>query len=105
MPITPLFVGDTHRPISVTWLDDLMAPVNLTGATLTVRFGGVATSATFTGTGTFSVLSAVAGTFTYTLSSADVAAPGTWRLQFVATFGDGSKVLADPIDLEVLAAI
>lgn len=103
MPISPLFVGETRRPISVTWQDDLGVAVDLTGATLVVRFGGVAGSTSFTGTGTFNVLSALAGTFTYTLSTADIGTPGTWRLQFTATYVDGTKLFADPIDLEVLA--
>lgn len=103
MPISPLYVNQLHRPISVTWLDDSNTALNLSGATLTVRFAGVAGSQSFTGAGSFSVTNATAGQFTYTLASTDVATPGSWQLQFVATYSDTTKQFSDPIPLEVLA--
>lgn len=103
MSFSPLYVGETHKPLSVTWLDDSNTALNLTGATLSVRFSGVGTSTSFAGGGSFSITSSVGGQFTYTFVSADVAAPGTWQLQFLATYGDGSKQYSDPLPLEVLA--
>jgi hypothetical protein len=103
MPVTPLFVGETHKPLSVTFLDDSGAALNLTGATLSVRFSGVSGSASFLGGGSFSITNAAAGLFTYTLVAGDVATPGTWQLQFKATYGDATVSFSDPIPLEVLA--
>lgn len=105
MAASPLFVGETHKPLSVTWLDDLNTALNLSTATLSVRFGGVGSSASFTGTGTFNVTNAASGLFTYTFSAADVAAAGTWQLQFLATYSDTTKQFSDPVPLEILAAL
>lgn len=103
MSASPLYVGETHKPLSVTWLDDSSTALNLTNATLSVRFSGVGTSTSFAGAGSFTITSAVAGQFTYTFASTDVANPGTWQLQFLATYGDGTKQFSDPFPLEVLA--
>lgn len=101
MPISPLYVGEAHRPLSVTWQDDSGAALDLTTATLTVRFSGVAGSTGFNGTGTFNITSAATGKFTYTLSATDVAVAGTWNLQFIATYGDGTKQFSDPVPLSI----
>lgn len=87
----------------MTFLDDSNTALNLTTATLSVRFGGVGTSQSFTGAGTFNITNATSGLFTYTFASTDVANPGTWQLQFLATYGDGTKQFSDPIPLEILA--
>lgn len=103
MPATPLYVGETHRPLSVTFLDDSNTALSLLTATLSVRFGGIGTSQSFTGAGTFLITNAASGLFTYTFASTDVATPGSWQLQFIATYGDGSKQFSDPVPLEILA--
>jgi hypothetical protein len=87
----------------VTFLDDSNTALNLTTATLSVRFGGVGTSQSFTGAGTFNITNAASGSFTYTFASTDVANPGSWQLQFVATYGDSTKQFSDPVPLEILA--
>lgn len=102
MPISPLYVGERHKPLSVTWVDDSNVALDLTGATLSVRFGGVGTSASFAGTGVFSVTSPTGGLFTYTMSADDVATAGTWQLQFLATYADTTKTYSDPMPLEIL---
>ena len=103
MSASPLYVGETHKPLSVTWLDDSNNALNLTGATLTVRFGGVGSSTSFVGAGSFSITSPSAGQFTYTFAGTDVAAPGSWQLQFKATYLDTTFQLSDPFPLEILA--
>jgi hypothetical protein len=103
LPASPLYVNETHRPLSVTFLDDSNTALNLTTATLSVRFGGVGTSVSFTGAGTFNITNATAGLFTYTFAAGDVANPGSWNLQFIATYGDGTKQFSDPVPLEILA--
>lgn len=105
MPLSPLYVGETHRPLSVTWLDDSNVALDLTGATLSVRFAGQGGSLSFAGTGTFNVTSASTGQFTYTLAGTDVATPGTWQLQFTATYVDSTKEMSDPVPLEVLPTL
>lgn len=101
MAIGPLYVGQTHKPLSVTWLDDSNVALNLTTAALSVRFGGIGSSTSFLGTGTFNVTSNVLGTFTYTFSALDVAKAGNWQLQFIATYGDGTQQFSDPVPLEI----
>jgi hypothetical protein len=87
----------------VTWIDDSNTALNLTTATLSVRFSGVGSSASFTGAGAFNITNAAGGLFTYTFASSDVSVAGTWQLQFIATYSDTTKQFSDPVPFEVLA--
>jgi hypothetical protein len=103
MGISPWTAGDTHRPISSTFVDDSGVAVDLTGATLSITFDG---PTRYVGTGTFVVLNAAAGTFTYQFSAADVALAnvGDYALQFVATFSDGTYSL-NPVPWALVPAL
>jgi hypothetical protein len=103
MGITPLFVGATHIPLAVTALDDSGNAINLTGATITARIYQNGTAAP--GAGTVVVVNATAGTFTYQFASGDLPAAGTYELQFKILFGDGTFVLLDTTQFQVLAAV
>jgi hypothetical protein len=98
---SPLYVGETHKPLTVTWSDDSGNALNLTGATLSVRFVPNSGSA-FAGTGTFSVTNAAAGQFTYTFSTSDVATAATYILQFKANYAAGNDQFSDPITIQIL---
>lgn len=100
-PLIVIYVGATNDPLSVTAQLTTGAATDLTGATMSVVFSG---PNRFTGTGTFNVTNAVAGTFTYTFSSADVAVAGDYELQFIATYG-GKPRLYLPVMLRILPAL
>jgi hypothetical protein len=103
MAITPLYVTETHKALSVTWTDDSNTPINLTGATITARYNDGAVSTA--GTGTATIVSAVAGTFTYAFSAADVATAGKYQWQFKANYGGTDLLFSDPITIEIKALL
>lgn len=78
--------GDTGIPVAAT-LSDENGVVNLTGYTVTVNMRKVgSTENTITG-GACSIVSAPAGTVTYTFAAGDVDETGLYNLEFVATSG------------------
>ena len=87
MALSSAVEGARHTAQLITWTDGDGDPQNLTGATLTgwIRDG----SATRAITGTLAVSDGTAGEFTWAYSAADVADAGIFRVQFVATYGDG----------------
>jgi chitodextrinase len=110
MPISPMTVGETHVQIVFTWKTDpdpvtgVQAPVNLTGATITVRFVPQDGSAAFTGAGTIVVTNAVLGQGTYTFNASDVATSKAYKLWGKASFADGTVLYSDPVDWLLRAA-
>lgn len=105
MSFTPLYVGETHKLLSLTWTDDANVAVDLTSASITVRFKGMGGAATFTGAGTVNITNAAAGKFTYTFNASDVAAAGNYQLQFKANYGGSDNLFSDPLGLDILAAL
>jgi len=78
-----------HTAQQITWTDDQGNAVDLTGATLTgyIRQNGV----TRVIDGVLALVTAVAGVFSWTYGTNDVGTDGDAEVQFVATFGDGTK--------------
>ena len=100
MAIEPIHVGDLLPALKMTWTDDSNTAINLTGATLAVKFAPNI-GASFAGTGTFTITTPLAGEFTYQQSSADVASAFTGTLRFTAVIG-GDQLSADPVLFVVL---
>jgi len=102
MALSPIYVGDLRPAMSFTWVDDNGTPVNLTGATLGVSFRPSSGSA-FAGTGTFTIVNANTGQFTYQQSAADVAAAFSGTLRFTATYAGSSLLTGDAIPFAISA--
>jgi hypothetical protein len=104
--ITPLYTRSTHQPIAGQFLDDNDNPVDITGATITVMFRShTGTPAPFQGAGQVHITNAPQGQFTYAFSAGDIATPGFYDLQAMATWGDGTQMPADIQTIEILATI
>jgi len=75
-----------------TLLQDGSIPLNLTGATLSIKFALVGQTAVV-GANTPAILSAVAGTFTYQRAITDpmYTTPGSYLAQVTATFANGAE--------------
>jgi hypothetical protein len=87
MVIPDAVQGGTHTPRSFTWTRGDGSAQDLTGATLSgtkknIRTGEVTDLAD----GSLTIVSAAAGTFTWTLDPADVAEAGAYDVQFLATY-------------------
>jgi hypothetical protein len=89
--LDPLSVGDIGAVITATITDDNGA-VDLTGAVVTLLLKKGSTYIAKTA----SVVSAAAGTVTYTTVSGDLPTPGDWSLQWRAVWA-GSTLYFPPI--------
>jgi hypothetical protein len=102
-----LYVAETHLTFNCTWLDDAGNTVDLTNpdtsnATLALRWHtDTKGHASRSGDGTFTGGPRNAGKFKYAVSGNDMAIADTWRLQFKATYADGTVLFADPLDAEI----
>jgi hypothetical protein len=74
-----------HTGQTVTWTRD-GAPVNLTGATMTGHKRDMETGAVTALDGTLTVVDEPNGVFTWKYGTEDVATPGTFMVQFTATY-------------------
>lgn len=85
-----LVQGATHTVKRITWQDAQRVAVNLTGATMSGRKRLVDAETGEALGGSFAVVTAADGIFTYQPSADDVAEAGLYDFQFIATFGDGT---------------
>lgn len=78
-----------HTAQQITWSDDQGNAVDLTGATLTgyIKQGGVVRAID----GALALVTAASGVFSWTYGTNDVATDGDAEVQFVATYGGGTK--------------
>jgi len=94
MALSPAIQGAKRPSQSITWTRDDSADTaeNLTGATITAEIlrEGELTSEDVTGS--FVITNAASGVFRWDYSTADVAEPGTHRVQFTATFSETPTV-------------
>ena len=84
MALAPAVQHARKRPQTITWKDDYGNAIDLSGATITgiVERNGVQTAIT----GTFALVTATSGIFSWTFSAADVAQAGTFFVQFRAKY-------------------
>ena len=84
MALAPAVQHARKRIQTITWKDDDGNAIDLTGSTITgiLERGGVQTAIT----GTFALVTATSGIFSWTYSSADVAQAGTFFVQFRAKY-------------------
>lgn len=105
MPLAPAVEGATHTAQEVTWLYDDGDPVNLTDATITGFKRNTRTGAVTALDGTFNITDAPNGVFTWAYGAGDVAAYGTYLVQFLATYGVGDVEKTQMEQWTVLPAI
>ena len=84
MALAPAVQHARKRLQTITWKDDDGSAIDLTGATITgiIERAGVQTAMT----GTFALVTATSGIFSWTFSAADVAQAGTFFVQFRAKY-------------------
>ena len=89
----------------ITWNSDTGAPMDLTGASLSARIFRYSTQDTVNSAGVFNVLIPTGGVFEWVFDSSDVIA-GSYRIQFVASFGSGLTPLkSDQLEWEVTQSL
>ena len=89
MALAPAVQYARKRLQTITWKDDDGNAIDLTGATITgiIERAGVQTAIT----GTFALVTATSGIFSWTFSAADVAQAGTFFVQFRAKYSSDNK--------------
>ena len=89
--------GSNHTVQQITWKDESGNAVDLTGATITGKMHPHDDSSDVSdiggggADGTLALYDADAGIFTWTYGANNIGTVGTFTVQFIATFGDGSK--------------
>jgi len=86
-------VGARHSAQQITWKKDDGTAYNLTGATITARIRDQRTGNTRAADGTFALVTAASGIFSWTYGTNDVAAPGRFDAQFKASYSDSKDDL------------
>lgn len=87
MELASAIEGARHTAQQVTWTYDDGTTVNLTGATITGYKRDRRTGEVTALDGTLTITDAANGVFTWAYGENDVAEPGIYSVQFVATFG------------------
>lgn len=106
MGISPWFVGQTRPVWSITWTDDSGTAIDLTGATVTLRFSEyVIPLAGYDAQGVVDVTTPLEGKFTYAPAADDFAASGSYTVQAKAVFGDDTVLEADLLFITVEAQV
>jgi hypothetical protein len=101
MALSPLYVGQLLPVFPLILADDSGAVVDLTGATMTANWY-TAGSARAAAAGAVVIVSAAAGTVTYTLGAADTATVRTCIFQIVATYPGAKPLIWDYSPIIVL---
>ena len=76
-----------HTGLTITWSDESGTAVDLTGATITGYKKNKSTKTVTALGGALSLSDAANGVFTWAYGATDVATPGVYEVQFLATFG------------------
>jgi len=85
---SPWVIGQTHPVWQLPWTDTDGAAVDLTGATLTATIKAEGASASAPTKNTPTVFTANPGVVRYVVNATEVSAPGTYLVQFIATYAD-----------------
>lgn len=87
MALEPAIQNATHTGQEITWKRRDDSLLDLSGAAITGTITDALTGATRDIAGTLEVSDGPNGVFQWTYAAADVATPGTYSVQFTATFG------------------
>jgi len=108
MATITMYQGDTLPAYTRQCLDQNGAIINLTGATIVLKFiatSSAQTGTTTTGAGVVTITNAAQGQISYAWAAADTASVGTYALWVVVTMSGGAKEHSiGPDTLQVVAA-
>ena len=89
MALASAIEGATRPAQSITWYrGDGVTPEDLTAATITGRLRYAVDGSSRSIAGTLTVTDGAAGEFTWAYHTDDVAQPGSYEVQFTATFSE-----------------
>ncbi len=101
---SPIYVGDTGCQLDMAFLYGDLTPIDLTGATLSMRMdnhlGTIKTCS-----GPWVIDDAKNGRALYLYQDADVSTAGTWTIQVTINFVGGMIMHTDPRTLDILLPI
>lgn len=108
---SPIYAGDTGAPFAPQFTNLAGVPINLIGASITMKMQLVSAIGPIVDTvgtvivcaGTWTIDDATNGKAHYGYTSADVASPGVWNMYITITIG-GVPVHADTKQLVILPA-
>lgn len=104
MSLQPAVEGARHTAQTITFARADEATQNLTDATITATIRDVRTGIETAATGTFTLVTATSGIFSWAYSAGDVATAGQYQVQFKATYADLSFDRSEWQDWIVLPA-
>jgi hypothetical protein len=107
--LSPWIIGQTHPIWALTFQDDTGAVIDITGTTLSGRIAPQL-FATDIGPGVAlknlpTVVNGPTGRFNYAVAVNEVASPGMYVIQFIATYTDGTVAYNDPIPVQFTSAV
>jgi len=89
MALADAVQGARYIAQQVTWTDEDGTAVDLTGATITGYKRHARTKEVTPLDGTFTLVTPASGIFSWAYGEDDVETPGTYHVQFIATYGGG----------------
>lgn len=93
--------GARHTAVALVWADPMGTPQDLSGAELSGTLRNIETDETAAIDGDLTITDAAAGAFAYQYGPGDVAAAGTYEVQFTAAYGD-ELVDRNPVGLLIV---
>lgn len=92
MALARAIKGADYRGQQITWKDEEGNALDLTGATITAKIRRAAGETAVSSDGTFSLVTASSGIFSWEYGTAvDLAESGEFEIQFTATYGASSE--------------
>ncbi len=80
-----------HSPQQITWKKSDGTAYDLTGATITARLKNKVTGQIRAADGTFAIVTAASGIFTWAYGTNDVSEAGKFDVQFIASYSDSKN--------------
>lgn len=105
MALPPATQGARNTPALITWVDTDGTPKDLSGATITGRIENRVDGVDRAADGSFALVDAANGVFSWTYGVLDVGTPGNFFVQFKATFGGSAYDISHREEWDVYVAI
>jgi len=87
--------GSLNELMQITWADGDGNAIDLSGGTITAVIKNKATGVSRAATGSFALVTAASGIFSWDASAADVAEPGQFEVQFKAALSENEYTKSD----------
>jgi hypothetical protein len=102
MSLAKAVEGARHTAQQITWTDEDGTAVNLTGSTITGYKKANSDGTISALDGALALVTPASGIFSWTYGATDVGTVGTYKVQFIATYGDSTKDKSLAYDWEVI---